>query len=61
VDWQTSLWQQFGAAWPESWYIAYQTVFFLHHNMSESAEGLAPPAPLDELDLAGIAALGGED
>jgi DinB superfamily len=71
VDWKTPLWQQFGAAidmldnaicacpdvvWPECWYIAYHTLFFLDFNLSDSAEGFAPPAPftLDELDPAGI-------
>ena len=71
MDWKTPIWQQFGAAidmlenamracpedvWPECWYIAYHTLFFLDFNMSESAEGFAPPAPftLDELDPAGI-------
>ncbi len=71
MDWKTPIWQQFGAAidmlenailtcpedaWPDVWYIAYHTLFFLDYNMAESAEGFAPPAPftLDELDPAGI-------
>ena len=71
MDWKTAIWQQFGAAidmlgnalracpdevWPECWYIAYHTLFFLDFYLSESAEGFAPPAPftLDELDPAGI-------
>ena len=71
MDWKTPIWQQFGAAidmlenamracpddvWPECWYIAYHTLFFLDFNSSESAEGFAPPAPftLEELDPAGI-------
>src|SRR5579863_6021255 len=43
-------------AWQDIWYIAYHTLFFLDYNMSESAEGFAPPPPftLDELDPAGI-------
>jgi len=71
VDWKTAIWQQFGAAidmlgnamrvcpddvWPDIWYIAYHTLFFLDYNMANSAEGFAPPPPftLDELDPAGI-------
>jgi hypothetical protein len=71
VDWKTAIWQQFGAAidmlgnamrvcpddvWPDIWYIAYHTLFFLDYNMANSAEGFAPPPPftLDELDTAGL-------
>lgn len=40
----------------EFWYLAYHTLFFLDHYMSESSAGFAPPAPftLGELDPAGV-------
>lgn len=41
---------------PEYWYLAFHTLFFLDYYLSESYENFAPPAPftLDELDPAGI-------
>jgi len=41
---------------PEFWYLVYHTLFWLDFNLSDSAEGFAPPAPftLDEMDPAGL-------
>ncbi len=38
------------------WYVAYHTLFWLDHYLSDSREGFTPPAPftLDELDPAGL-------
>jgi len=38
------------------WYVAFHTLFFLDHDLSESDEGFVPPAPFtcDELDPAGL-------
>jgi uncharacterized damage-inducible protein DinB len=40
---------------PEFWYVAYHTLFYLDHYLSDSEEGFAPPAPfgLEELDPEG--------
>lgn len=41
---------------PEFWYLVYHTLFWLDHDVSDSAVPFAPPAPftLDEMDPAGL-------
>ena len=41
---------------PEYWYVAYHTLFYLDHYLSETEDGFAPPAPysLSELDPDGV-------
>jgi hypothetical protein len=50
-----SLWGD-RSRFPEYWYVAYHTLFFLDFYLSDSDKGFVPPPPfgLEELDPAGV-------